>query len=179
MKTMGISSEDIKKLRDLTSCGVIDCKKALEEAAGDFKKAQAILMKRGLEIAAKKSGREAKEGRIESYVHMGNKIAVLLEVNCETDFVARNEDFCKFTKDVAMHIAATAPKYIKKDDVPADVLSGQPNAEEFVKASCLLEQNFVKDPSITIGDYLNSLIAKIGENIRVGRFARYKVGEIE
>ena len=179
MKTMAISSEDIKKLRELTSCGVIDCKKALEEAQGDFTKAKEILLKRGLEIAAKKSGREAKEGRIESYVHMGNKIAVLVEVNCETDLVGRNEDFCRFTKDLAMHIAATAPKYIKKEDVPAEVLASQPNQEEFIKANCLMEQNYVKDPSLTIADYLNSLIAKIGENIRVSRFTRYKVGESE
>ena len=177
MKTMGASPEDIKKLRDLTSCGVIDCKKALEEAHGDMKKAQEILLKRGLEIAAKKSGREAKEGRIESYVHMGNKIAVLVEVNCETDFVARNEDFQKFTKDLALHIAATAPKYVSKNNVPEDILSIQPNKEEFIKSVCLLEQGFVKDPNLTIGDYLNSLIAKIGENIRIGRFVRYKVGE--
>lgn len=179
MKTMGISSEDIKKLRELTSCGVIDCKKALEEAGGDFKKAQEILLRRGLEIAAKKSGREAREGRIESYIHMGNKIAVLVEVNCETDFVARNEDFQKFTKDLAMHIAAAAPKYLKKEDVPAEILSIQPNQEEFIKASCLMEQGFIKDPGLSIADYLNSLVAKIGENIRVGRFVRYKVGESE
>jgi elongation factor Ts len=174
---MGISSKDIQKLREATSCGVIDCKNALEEAGGDFDKAKQILLKRGLEIAAKKSGREAKEGRIESYVHMGNKIAVLVEVNCETDFVGRNEDFCKFAKDVAMHIAATAPKYIKKEDVPAEELSAQPNKEEYIKASCLMEQAFIKDPSLTIADYLNSLVAKIGENIRVGRFTRYKIGE--
>src|SRR3989338_11685854 len=176
---MAISSEDIKKLRELTSCGVIDCKNALEEAGGDMNKAKEILLKRGLEIAAKKSGREAKEGRVEAYVHMGNKIAVLVEVNCETDFVGRNEDFCRFTKDLALHIAATAPKYMKKEDVPAEVLAQQPNKEEFIKANCLMEQAFIKDPGMTIGDYLNSLIAKIGENIRVGRFSRYKVGESE
>jgi len=177
VKTMGISSKDIQKLRELTSCGVIDCKNALEEAGGDIDKAKTILLKRGLEIAAKKSGREAKEGRVEAYVHMGNKIAVLVEVNCETDFVGRNEDFCKFTKDLAMHIAATAPKYIKKEDVPEDELAKQPNKEEYIKANCLMEQAFIKDPGMTIGDYLNSLVAKIGENIRVGRFIRYKVGE--
>ena len=176
---MGISADDIKKLREATSCGVIDCKNALEEAGGDFKKAKEILLKRGLEIAAKKSSREAKEGRVESYIHMGNKLAVLVEVNCETDFVGRNEDFCKFAKDVAMHIAAAAPKYIQKEDVPADVLASQPNQDEFIKTSCLLQQAFIKDPSLTIGDYLNSLVAKIGENIRISRFTRYKVGESE
>jgi elongation factor Ts len=179
VKTMGISSEEIKKLRELTSCGVIDCKKALEEAGGDMKKAQEILLRRGLEIAAKKSGREAKEGRIESYVHMGNKIAVIVEVNCETDFVARNEDFIRFTKDLAMHIAAAAPKYLTKEEVPADVLAGQPNQEEFIKSACLMEQGFIKDPGLSIANYLSSLVAKIGENIRIGRFTRYKVGDVE
>jgi elongation factor Ts len=106
-------------LREETSCGVIDCKKALEEAKGDFNKAKEFLRKRGLEMAAKKSDRLAKEGRVEAYIHNGNKIGVVVEVNCETDFVARNEDFCKFTRDLAIHIAAVNPKYIKKEDVPA------------------------------------------------------------
>ncbi|MCK5215511.1 MAG: elongation factor Ts [Candidatus Omnitrophica bacterium] len=176
---MEASLDGIKELREQTSCGVIDCKKALEEAKGDIAKAKVLLQKRGLEIAAKKGSRLAKEGRIEGYVHMGNKIAVLVEVNCETDFVARNEKFCAFTKDLAMHIAAVNPKYIKEEDVPEDVLVEAKDKEAFIKESCLLQQPFVKDASRTIQDYLNNMISKIGENILIGRFIRYKVGESE
>ena len=176
---MRASTEDIKKLRELTSCGVIECKKALEEAKGDPDKAKEILMRRGLEIAAKKSGRVAKEGRIEAYAHSGNKLAVLVEVNCETDFVARSEDFCKFTKDLALHVTAMNPKYIKKEDVPADALQGVKDKAAFYKENCLLEQPFVRDPQKTIQDCLNELLAKIGENIFISRFIRYKVGEAE
>ena len=176
---MKATMDEIRELREQTSCGVIDCKKALEEAKGDFSKAKEILLKRGLEMAAKKAGRVAKEGRVEGYIHLGNKIGVILEVNCETDFVARSEDFCAFTKDVAMHIAAMSPKYIKKDDVPAEVLAAAIDQKDFVKQTCLMDQAYVKDPKITIQDYLNSLIAKIGENIFVGRFVRFKVGESE
>ena len=174
---MATTADDIKRLREETSCGVIDCKKALEAAQGDFAKAKDLLRKRGLEMAAKKSDRLAKEGRVESYIHNGNKMGVVVEVNCETDFVARNEDFCKFTKDLAMHIAATNPKYIKKDDVPADVLAKEPDQEAFIKANCLLAQAYVREPGKSIQDLLNELVAKIGENIIVGRFVRYKVGE--
>lgn len=174
---MATTAEDIKRLREETSCGVIDCKKALEESQGDFSKAKDLLRKRGLEMAAKKSDRLAKEGRVEAYIHNGNKIAVVVEVNCETDFVARNEDFCKFTRELAMHIAALNPKYIKKEDVPADVLAKEADQEVFIKANCLLAQPFVKDAGKNIQDMLNELVAKIGENIIVGRFVRYKVGE--
>jgi elongation factor Ts len=128
-------------------------------------------------MAAKKSDRVAKEGRVEAYIHNGNKIGVLLEVNCETDFVARSEDFCKFTRDVALHVAAINPKYIKKEDVPADVLSKEADKEAYIKANCLLAQPFVKDPSKSIQDLLNELVAKIGENIVVSHCTRYKVGE--
>ena len=176
---MVISVDTIKELRELTSCGVIECKKALEEAGGDMDEAKKILKKRGLELAAKKGGRTAKEGRIEAYIHQGSKIGVIIEVNCETDFVAKNESFCRFTKDVAMQIAATNPKYVKKEDVPADVLAGEQDKETFVKEACLLEQPFVKDPKKTIKDYMNELIASIGENIFVNRFVRYKVNEVE
>jgi elongation factor Ts len=176
---MGASVDTIKELREATSCGVIDCKKALEEARGDMTKAKEILRKRGLEIAAKKGSRTAKEGRVEGYVHMGNKIAVLVEVNCETDFVARNEDFCRFSKDVAMHIAAMDPKYISEKDIPGDVLSGIKDKEMFVKEKCLLHQLFVRDTSMTIQDYLNSILAKMGENIFISRFVRYKVGQVD
>lgn len=174
---MAASLDAIKELRELTSCGVIECKKALEEAQGDMEKAKQILQKRGLEIAAKKGSRLTKEGRVETYVHLGNKIGVIVEVNCETDFVAKNEDFCAFTKDIAMHIAAMAPKYITQEDIPADVLIQQKDQGAFIKENCLLNQPFVKDPKITIQDYLNSLIAKIGENILISRFIRYKIGE--
>lgn len=167
----------IKELRELTSCGVIECKKALEESKGDIQKAKEILLKRGLEIAAKKSGRVANQGRVEAYVHLGSKIGVLLEVNCETDFVANSDDFKVFVKDVAMHIAAMSPAYIKEADVPADVLAQQKDKEGFIKEKCLMNQPFVKDAKITIQDYLNSLVAKIGENMYVGRFIRYKIGE--
>jgi elongation factor Ts len=170
---MGYSAEDIKSLREETGCGVIDCKKALEESQGNRDKAKELLRKRGLEMALKKSDREAKEGRVEAYIHNGNKIGVVVEVNCETDFVARSEDFIKFSKDLAMHIAAMSPKYIKKEDVPAEVLAKEPDTKQY----CLLQQAFVRDASKSIQDYLNELVAKIGENIRIGRFVRFKVGE--
>jgi len=171
------TADDIKRLREETSCGVIDCKKALEEAKGDFSKAKELLRKKGLEMAAKKGNRSAKEGRVEAYIHHGNKIGVIVEVNCETDFVARSEDFCKFTRDIAIHIAALNPEYIKKQDVPVDVLSKEADRQAYIKANCLLAQAFVKDPGKSIQDLLNELVAKIGENIVVGRFVRYKVGE--
>ncbi len=175
---MEISVGVIKELRELTSCGVIECKKALEEANGDINKAKEVLQKRGLEIAAKKSSRATKEGRIESYVHLGNKIGVLLEVNCETDFVARSEAFCAFTKDIAMHIAAVNPQYIRREDVPANALTEQPDVDAFAQQVCLLEQPFVKDPKKSVQDYLNELISSTGENIFIGRFIRYKVNDL-
>lgn len=176
---MAASVDAIKELRDLTGAGIIECKNALEKAGGDAKKAQEILQQRGVEIAAKKGSRETKEGRVESYVHMGNKIAVLVEVNCETDFVGRNEDFIRFTKDLAMHIAAMNPKYVREADVPADVLSGTQDKKTFLVENCLLNQPFVREPSKTIQEYLNSIITKTGENIVISRFVRYKVGEVE
>ena len=174
---MKISIELIKELREITSSSVAHCKKALEDSKGDIKKAAVLLRKQGLEIAAKKQSRAAKEGRIEAYVHHGNKIGVLLEVSCESDFVARNDGFIQFTKDVAMQIAATSPLYLKQEDVPVEVLENEKSKEDFYKNHCLLEQPFVKDPSITIKDYLGSIVAKIGENIIIRRFMRYKIGE--
>ncbi|MDD5432362.1 MAG: elongation factor Ts [Candidatus Omnitrophica bacterium] len=174
---MKVPVEAIKELRDLTCASVAHCKKALEETSGDIKKAATLLRKQGLEIAAKKQSRAAKEGRIESYVHHGNKIGVLLEVDCESDFVARNAEFTQFTKDVAMQIAATSPLYIKRDEVPAEVLEQEKSKEDFYKNHCLLDQVFVKDPSITINDYLGTIVSKIGENIVIRRFIRYKIGE--
>jgi len=174
---MEVSLELIKELRKTTSASISDCRKALEEAGSDLKKAMAILRRRGLEIAQEKQDRAVREGRIESYVHLGNKLGVLLEVNCETDFVARNEDFRQFTKDVAMQIAAAGARYIKKEDVPQEVLDAEADKEAYCKENCLLLQPFIKDPSITIQDYLTSIIAKVAENIVIRRFIRYKIGE--
>ena len=168
-----MSLDAIKELRELTNCGIIDCKKALEQAGGDLKKAKELLREKGLQMALKKASRVANEGRIEAYVHNGNKIGVIVEVNCETDFVARNESFIQFSKDLAMHIAAMAPAYLKKEDVAPEALAGGAD----IKAVCLLEQPFVKDTSKSIQDLLNELVAKIGENIVIGRFVRYKIGE--
>jgi len=174
---MKIPLESVKELRGMTFASIADCKKALEEAKGDITKARDFLRKRGLELVRNKQNRLAKEGRIEAYVHMGNKIGVLLEVNCETDFVARNSDFCQFTKDVAMQIAALAPAYIKIEDVPPEVLEQEKNKEQFCKEHCLLEQAFIKDPGLTIKDYLGTLVSKFNENIFIRRFIRYKIGE--
>ncbi len=174
---MKSSVDAIKELRDLTCSSVAHCKKALEEAEGDIKQAVILLRKQGLEIAAKKQGRVVKEGRVECYIHHGNKIGVLLEVDCESDFVAGNDEFIKFTKDLAMQIAATNPEYIKKEDVPEEALKHEKNKEDYYKNNCLLEQVFVKDPSLTIKDYLGSIVAKIGENVVIRRFIRYKIGE--
>lgn len=174
---MKSSVNAIKELRDLTCSSVAHCKKALEDAKGDIKQAIILLRKQGLEVAAKKQGRAAKEGRVDCYIHHGNKIGVLLEVNCESDFVARNDEFIKFTKDLAMQIAATSPEYIKKEDVPEDALKHEKNTEDYYKNNCLLEQVFVKDPSLTIKDYLGNIVAKIGENVVIRRFIRYKIGE--
>ena len=173
---MEASLEAIKELRRISCASISDCKRALDETSGDIQKALGLLRKRGLEIAAKRQGQVAEEGRIEAYVHLGSKIGVLVEVDCETDFVARNSDFCQFTKDIAMQIAACNPTYIKKEEVPADVIEKGSDKELFFKEHCLLEQIFIKDSNITIKEYLGSLIAKMGENIVIRRFTRYQVG---
>jgi elongation factor Ts len=188
----------IKILREKTNAGVMDCKKALKEAAGNVEKAIEILRKKGIKLASLKSSRAAKDGRVESYIHMNGKIGVLLEINCETDFVARNEEFKKFTKDISMQIAAAKPKYVKREDVPAGALEkekeilaatikNKPKAaiekilagklEKFYEEACLLDQPFIKDPKIKIKGLLHELIARIGENIVIRRFARYQLGE--
>ncbi len=172
-----ITAEQVKELREMTASGIMDCRQALQESKGNIEKAKELLRKRGLEIAAKKASRAANEGRIESYVHLGNKIGVLVEVNCETDFVARNEEFQQFTKDVAMHIAATDPEYLSKEEVPGDVLKEEKNENDFLKNNALLNQLFIKDQNKTIQDYLNSVISKTGENVSIRRFVRYKLGE--
>lgn len=169
----------IKELRDLTMASVSDCKKALDDAHGDMTKACELLKKRGLEIAAKKASRAANQGRIEAYVHTGNKIGVVLEVNCETDFVARNEEFIRFTKDVAMQIAASAPLYVNREQVPCEAIADVKEAhrEEYFKTHCLMDQAFIRDPKQSIKDYLTATVARIGENIVVRRFCRFKIGE--
>lgn len=174
---MAAPVELIRELRHMTSASVAHCKKALEETGGDLKKAVQALRTQGLEIAAKKHDRTVKEGRIEAYVHLGSKIGVLLEVDCESDFVARNSDFCVFTKDIAMQIAACGPVYLKREDVPSEIAAQEKDKETFYRTNCLMDQPFVKDPAITIKDYLGSIIGKMGENIVVRRFTRYKVGE--
>ncbi|MBN1353876.1 MAG: translation elongation factor Ts [Candidatus Omnitrophica bacterium] len=188
----------IKVLREKTNAGIMDCKKALKESKGDIEKAIEFLRKKGVKLASQKSSRAAKEGRVESYIHTNGKIGVLVEVNCETDFVARNEDFRKFVKDIAMHIAASKPAYVKREDIKASVLEkekeilGEPikdkpkaafdkildgKIEKFYEETCLLDQPFVRDPNLKIKDVLHSLIAKIGENIVIRRFVRYQLGE--
>ncbi|MCM8792044.1 MAG: translation elongation factor Ts [Candidatus Omnitrophica bacterium] len=175
---MAVNLNLIKKLRELTSASINDCRKALEEAEEDLDKAIHILRQRGLEIAQEKKDRAVREGRIESYVHLGNKIGVLVEINCETDFVARNEEFIRFSKDVAMQIAAQAPLYINKEDIPTvELEKHKDDLQDYLKNVCLLEQPFIKNPAITIRDYLAELIAKIRENIVIRRFTRYRLGE--
>ncbi len=157
----------------------MDCKRALDAVGGDFERALEELKKRGHEIAAKKSGRAANQGLVESYVHTGGKIGVLVEVNCETDFVARCDDFKKLARDLAMQVAATHPAYLRREDIPSEILKekkGDPLAE-FCKEHCLLEQPFIKDQTLTIRDLLIQVIAKVGENIVVRRFIRFQLGE--
>jgi elongation factor Ts len=199
---MSVDPQLVKKLREMSGAGVMDCKKALEEAGGDLEKAYTVLRKRGQAAAAKKAGRRATEGLIGSYVHPGSKIAVIVEVNCETDFVARNEEFQQLVHDLAMQICATDPRFVRKEDVSPEVLerereilreqaaaSGKPEAvlerivegklEKFYEDNCLYEQHFIKDQTgnTTVAELINSKIAKFGENITVRRFARFKVGE--
>jgi len=176
---MAVSIEIIRQLRDLTAASVSDCKQALDDAQGDLKQAQELLKKRGLEIAAKKASRQANQGRIEAYVHTGSKIGVLLEVDCETDFVARNEDFMRLTKDLAMQIAATDPRFVRAEDVPEEELKDldEKAKKDYLKANVLLEQSFIRDEKTTVGELVTQAIAKLGENIVVRRFTRFKVGE--
>jgi elongation factor Ts len=193
-----ISPELVKQLREKTSAGMMDCKKALVEAKGDLAAAETILRKKGAASATKKAGREAKEGVIGSYIHVGDKVGVLVEINCETDFVARNESFRAFVKDVTLQVAAATPLFVKRDEVPENLLAverdvasasvkGKPAAvvekimsgkvDKYYSTVCLLEQTFVKDNTKTIGDLLNAKIAELGENIVIRRFTRFQVGE--
>jgi elongation factor Ts len=195
-----ISANDVKKLREMTGAGMMECKKALQEANGDFERAIDILRERGLAQAAKKAGREANEGLIESYIHLQGRIGVLLEINCETDFVANTPDFHTLAHDIAMHIAASNPRFVNRDQVPADVVEhekrvlsaqaeneGKPPAiiekmvagriEKFYKDVCLVDQPFIKNPDVTVDQLLKEHIARLGEHIVVRRFVRFERGE--
>jgi len=167
---------DIKKLREATSLGVSDCREALSEAKGDFAKALKILKNKGIQMLEKRGSREARQGLIESYIHFGGNLGVLVEVNCETDFVARTDVFKKFAKDVAMHVAAANPEYVKKEDISSEILSEVKNADEYIKGYCLLEQPFIKDSKISVGDYLRNVALQTGENITIKKFVRFSLG---
>jgi len=192
-----ISATIVKTLRDRTNAGMMDCKKALSEAGGDLEQAETILRKKGIASASKKASRAANEGIIASYIHMQGRVGVLIEVNCETDFVAKNENFQALVKDLCLHIAAASPRYLQREDVPADIIAkereigagqvtGKPanviekivegKLNKFYADYCLLEQPFIKNPDITITDLVKSKIAEIQENIVVRRFTRYAVG---
>lgn len=195
-----VSASDIKNLREMTGAGMLDCKKALEESAGKQEEAVEWLRKKGLSKAAKKSDRAATEGLVQSYIHGEGRIGVLIEVNSETDFVARNEEFKTFVNDICMHIAATNPKFVSQNEIPAEfalkekeILKGKALEEgkkpEFLEKIvegqikkwaaeiCLLDQNYVKNPDITVSEYLTNTIARIGENIVIRRFVRFELGE--
>ena len=197
---MAVSTADIKQLRHETGAGVMDCKEALVEAEGDLQEAIAVLRKKGIEVAAKREAKAAAEGVVQAYVHAGERIGVLVEVNCETDFVARTDGFRDFAKNVAMQIAAMQPRWVSPDDVPEEALArerqilteqaeaeGKPDhiIEQMVKGrlgkfyaqNCLLHQPYIRDDSMTIEDLLNDLLAKTGEKIIIRRFVRYQVGE--
>ena len=197
---MEINAAQVKELRESTGAGIMDCKQALQEAGGDVEKATRILREKGLAGAQKKAGRIAAEGMIDAYIHLNNRIGVLLEVNCETDFVARNESFRAMVHDIAMHIAAAKPLYVSSEDIPEAVLGeereinriralqeGKPEKvvdkivegrlKKFYEEICLLDQPFVKDPEMTIAELVKQTIAAVGENIIVRRFARFQVGE--
>lgn len=194
-----ISAATVKELRDRTNAGMMDCKKALAESGGDMEKAIAWLRQKGLAVAGKRAGRSTSEGVVQCYIHSNNKLGVMVEVNCETDFVAKTDQFIQFAHDIAMQIAATNPVAIRREEVPADLLekekdiyrkqaidSGKPpqiaekmvtgRIDKFYKEVCLMEQAFVKNPEVSVQDMLNELIAKMGENISVKRFVRFQVG---
>lgn len=196
---MKITSQMVKELRDKTNAGMMDCKKALEETEGDIDKAIDLLRQKGLAVAAKRADRATSEGIIECYVHGGGKLAVMVEVGCETDFVAKTDDFKAFAKDIAMHVAAVNPVAVTREEIPADIVerekeiyvkqaldSGKPEnivekivtgkIEKYISEICLLDQKFVKDPELTVQDKLNEIIAKMGENISIKKFARFQIG---
>ena len=198
---MAITADQVKQLRDKTGAGMMDCKAALTEAGGDMDKAVELLRKKGLASAAKRAGRAAKDGIIGHYIHMGGKVGVLVEVNCETDFVARTDDFQALAKELAMHIAAMSPQYVKREDIPAEVLEKEKEIyraqfadqkkpahvvekiiegklESFYAQVCLMDQPSVRDPNISIKQMVVNAAAKTGENVTVSRFVRFKLGEL-
>lgn len=198
MATMEINAAMVKKLRDQTGAGMMECKAALTEANGDLEGATTILRKRGLAQATKKAGRSTHEGLIGSYIHMGGKIGVLVEVNCESDFVARTEDFQALAREIAMHVAAASPQYVRREEVPADLLEREKaiyreqvkdkpaqvvdkivegKLNSFYEQICLLEQPSIRDPKMTIGQLVQAAVARMGENISIARFVRFKLGE--
>jgi elongation factor Ts len=197
---MHIDAKIVKALREKTGAGMMDCKKALQEAEGNEEKAIDILREKGLSAAAKRSGRAANQGIVDSYIHLGGRIGVIVEVNCETDFVARNEEFREFVRNICLQVAATNPGYLKREEVPESILDkerqiitaqalneGKPEKviekivegrlDKYFRENCLLDQVFVKDEDVTIGVLLTNLIAKIGENIVIRRFSRFEIGE--
>ena len=197
---MSISAEDVRKLRESSSAGIMDCKRALVETDGDVEKAVELLRKKGIAKAEKKSNRETKDGVIESYIHPGSKLGVLVEINCETDFVAKTEDFKSFVHDVAMQIAASKPLVVKREEIvqedidkeiaiykeqaqnqnkPANIAEkiAQGKIEKYYQEICLMEQNYIKDPDKTVEELRKELIAKLGENISIRRFVRFQLGE--
>ena len=197
---MEVSASMVKDLREKTGAGMMDCKKALAESGGNFEKAVDYLRQKGLATAAKRAGRVASDGQLGSYIHAGGKIGVIVEINCETDFVAKTDDFRAFAKDIAMHIAASNPLYVRREDVTPDILERERaiyraqaqdakkpekvmekivegKVEKFYSEVCLLEQPFIKDQNITIQDLMNTLIGKLGEKVDVRRFCRFQVGE--
>lgn len=196
---MKITSQMVKELRDKTNAGMMDCKKALTETEGDMEKAVDLLRQKGLAVAAKRADRATSEGIVECYIHAGGKLGVMVEVGCETDFVAKTDDFKNFARDIAMHVAAVNPVSVSREDVPADYVareqeiyknqaleSGKPEnivdkivsgkIEKFLSEICLMEQKYVKNPDLSIQDLLNELVAKMGENISIKRFARFQIG---
>jgi elongation factor Ts len=176
---MAVSMEQVKELRDRTGAGILECKKVLQEANGDMQKALATLRERGLQVAAKKAHREAREGRIDTYIHFGNRLGAMVEVNCETDFVARNDEFVQLTKDIALHIASNPDtKYVTREEMPEGEVQSDPDLspDEYYAKVVLMEQPFVRNPSQTIRDMIQNTIAKTGENIVVRRFVRYEIG---
>lgn len=197
---MAVDAKSVKELRERTGAGMLDCKKALEEANNDITKAAELLREKGLSAAANKAGRIATEGTVESYIHAGGRIGVLVEINCETDFVGKTDSFKEFARDIAMQIAAASPQYVRREEVPAEAVEkekeilkaqalneGKPEKivekmvegriSKFYEEYCLLEQPFVKDPDKTIAQLLNEKISTIGENISIRRFVRYELGE--
>lgn len=197
---MAVDAKSVKELREKTGAGMLDCKKALEEANGDLTKAVEILREKGLSAAANKAGRIATEGVVESYIHAGGRIGVLVEINCETDFVAKTDQFREFARDIAMHIAAMNPRYVRREEVPQEEVEkekeilkaqalneGKPEKivekmvegriSKYYEEYCLLEQSFVKDPDKTISALVNEKVSTIGENISIRRFVRYELGE--